>query len=136
MDITYRPYIDPEFEVLIERIHPPRVCVDNDTYHDCTLVKGLRLDICTRDRTGLLSDVTRVFRESSLSITRAEIGTRGKKAIGTFYVKDTSGQNVTPQTVEIIRREIEAALRSWRTSRQGHHQKAALQEQVQVVAAR
>ncbi|KAL0332358.1 UNVERIFIED_CONTAM: ACT domain-containing protein ACR1 [Sesamum calycinum] len=67
---------------------------------------GLRLDICTRDRTGLLSDVTRVFRESSLSITRAEIGTRGKKAIGTFYVKDTSGQNVTPQTVEIIRREI------------------------------
>ncbi|KAK4416355.1 ACT domain-containing protein ACR1 [Sesamum alatum] len=67
---------------------------------------GLRLDICTRDRTGLLSDVTRVFRESGLSITRAEMGTRGKKAIGTFYVKDTSGQHVTPETVEIIRREI------------------------------
>ncbi|KAL7141536.1 hypothetical protein ABFS83_08G059900 [Erythranthe nasuta] len=67
---------------------------------------GLRLDICTRNRTGLLSDVTRVFRENGLSINRAEIGIRGEKATGTFYLKDTTGKNVGPETVDIIRREI------------------------------
>ncbi|KAI3451903.1 hypothetical protein Pfo_008568 [Paulownia fortunei] len=67
---------------------------------------GLRLDICTRNRTGLLSDVTRVFRENGLSINRAEIGIRGEKAVGTFYVKDTTGQNVNPETLEMVRQEI------------------------------
>ncbi|RAL46660.1 unnamed protein product [Cuscuta campestris] len=68
---------------------------------------GLRLDIRTRNRRGLLSDVTRVFRENGLSISRAEIGTRGESAIGTFYVKDASGQSiVSKETVESVRREI------------------------------
>ncbi|PIN16933.1 [Protein-PII] uridylyltransferase [Handroanthus impetiginosus] len=67
---------------------------------------GLRLDISTKNRTGLLSNVTRVFRENGLSITRSEISIRGQKAVGTFYVKDTSGQTVNPQTLEIIRQEI------------------------------
>ncbi|KAL2531764.1 ACT domain-containing protein ACR1 [Abeliophyllum distichum] len=67
---------------------------------------GLKLDICTENRTGLLSDITRVFRENGLSITRAEIGTRGERAVGTFYVKDTSGQNANPETLETVRREI------------------------------
>ncbi|KAK4477438.1 hypothetical protein RD792_016659, partial [Penstemon davidsonii] len=67
---------------------------------------GLRMDVSTRNRTGLLSDVTRVFRENGLSITRAEIGIRGEEAIGTFYVKDTSGQNVSEETLEILRQEI------------------------------
>ncbi|XP_075475597.1 ACT domain-containing protein ACR1-like [Primulina tabacum] len=67
---------------------------------------GLRLDICARNRMGLLSDVTRVFRESGLSITRAEIGTQREKAIGTFYVKDMSGQKVNPETLEMVTQEI------------------------------
>ncbi|XP_073126635.1 ACT domain-containing protein ACR1-like isoform X2 [Henckelia pumila] len=71
---------------------------------------GLRLDICTRNRTGLLSDLTRVFRESGLSITRAEIGTRGENAIGTFYVKDMSGQKVNPETLEMVTQEIEGSI--------------------------
>lgn len=69
-------------------------------------MQGLRLDICTQNRLGLLSDVTRVFRENGLSITRAEIGTQGERAIGTFYVKDTSGQSVDPETLESVRQEI------------------------------
>lgn len=69
-------------------------------------MQGLRLDICTENRTGLLSDITRVLRENGLSITRAEIGTRGGRAAGTFYVKDTSGQNADPETLETVRREI------------------------------
>ncbi|KZV36811.1 hypothetical protein F511_22846 [Dorcoceras hygrometricum] len=67
---------------------------------------GLRLDVCARNRTGLLSDVTRVFRESGLSITRAEFGTQGDNAVGTFYVKDMSGQKVNPETLEMVSQEI------------------------------
>ncbi|XP_009770494.1 ACT domain-containing protein ACR1 [Nicotiana tabacum] len=67
---------------------------------------GLRLDVSTQNRVGLLSDVTRVFRENGLSISRAEIGIQGEKAVGTFYVKDASGQAVNPETLETVQREI------------------------------
>lgn len=69
-------------------------------------MQGLRLNICTKNRTGLLSDVTRVLRENGLSIKGAEIGIRGENAIGTFYVKDTTGEDVSRETVEMVRREI------------------------------
>ncbi|KAK9285061.1 hypothetical protein L1049_024246 [Liquidambar formosana] len=67
---------------------------------------GLRLDLCTQNRLGLLSDITRVFRENGLSISRAEIGTRGERAVGSFYVTDASGQDLNPNTVESVRKEI------------------------------
>lgn len=67
---------------------------------------GIRLDVTTENRIGLLSDVTRVFRENGLSIARAEIGTKGDRAVGTFYVKDASGQNVSRETLETVQREI------------------------------
>ncbi|KAJ8545974.1 hypothetical protein K7X08_018557 [Anisodus acutangulus] len=67
---------------------------------------GLRLDVTTQNRVGLLSDITRIFRENGLSISRAEVGVQGEKAVGTFYVKDASGQAVNPETLEIVRREI------------------------------
>lgn len=69
-------------------------------------MQGLRLKICTKNRTGLLSDVTRVLRENGLSITGAEIGTRGENAVGTFYLKDATGEDVSPETVEVVRREL------------------------------
>ncbi|XP_057784415.1 ACT domain-containing protein ACR1 [Salvia miltiorrhiza] len=67
---------------------------------------GLRLCICTKNKTGLLSDVTRVLRENGLSIMGAEIGVRGENAVGTFYLKDATGEDVRPETVEMVRREI------------------------------
>ncbi|GLU13419.1 hypothetical protein SLE2022_300570 [Rubroshorea leprosula] len=67
---------------------------------------GLRLDMRTQNRMKLLSDVTRVFRENGLSISGAEIGTEADKAVGTFYVTDASGNDVNPNTVEIVRTEI------------------------------
>lgn len=66
----------------------------------------MRLDVCTQNKRGLLSDLTRVFRENGLSITRAEIGTHGERAIGSFYVTDASGHDVNPRTVELVRQEI------------------------------
>ncbi|XP_010273298.1 PREDICTED: ACT domain-containing protein ACR1 isoform X2 [Nelumbo nucifera] len=67
---------------------------------------GLRLDVCTRNRVGLLSHITRVFREYGLSVSRAEIGTRGETATGSFYVIDLSGNDVDSKTVELVRKEI------------------------------
>ncbi|RWR74488.1 ACT domain-containing protein [Cinnamomum micranthum f. kanehirae] len=68
--------------------------------------EGLELELCTDDRVGLLSDITRVFRENGLSIKRAEISTKGGKAIDTFYVTDASGHPVEAKTIESIRQQI------------------------------
>lgn len=68
--------------------------------------EGLRLELCTSDRVGLLSDVTRIFRENGLSVTRAEVTTRGEKAVNAFYVTDAAGNPVESKTIEAVRREI------------------------------
>lgn len=69
-------------------------------------VKGLKLEICTTDRVGLLSNVTRIFRENSLTVTRAEVTTKGGKAVNTFYVRGASGCIVDSKTIESIRQTI------------------------------
>ncbi|KAL9325084.1 hypothetical protein ACSQ67_005729 [Phaseolus vulgaris] len=67
---------------------------------------GLKLELCTTDRVGLLSDVTRIFRENSLTVTRAEVSTKGGKAVNTFYVRGASGFPVDLKTIESIRQTI------------------------------
>ncbi|KAI3717057.1 hypothetical protein L1987_68382 [Smallanthus sonchifolius] len=69
---------------------------------------GLRLDVKSRNRSGLLSDVTRVFRENGLSIARAEIGIHGEKAIGSFHVTDAAGRHdVDPVMIGSVKKEME-----------------------------
>ncbi|GFP99467.1 act domain-containing protein acr4 [Phtheirospermum japonicum] len=68
--------------------------------------EGIRLELCGDDRVGLLSDVTRIFREHGLSVTRAEVATRGTQAVNIFYVTDASGHPVKSETIEAIRNEI------------------------------
>jgi transcriptional regulator of aromatic amino acid metabolism len=68
--------------------------------------QGLRLELCCEDRVGLLSDVTRIFREQGLSVTHAEVATRGARAANVFYVVDASGAPVRAQSVEAVRAEI------------------------------
>ncbi|MCO5561470.1 hypothetical protein L7F22_015091 [Adiantum nelumboides] len=68
--------------------------------------QGLRLELCTSDRVGLLSEVTRSFRENGLSVTRAGVSTQGQKAFNSFYVTDASGGPVDMRTIEAIRNEI------------------------------
>ena len=61
----------------------------------------------TGDRVGLLSDVTRIFRENGLTVTRAEVSTQDSKAVNTFYVRDAAGRSdVDLKTLEAIREEI------------------------------
>ncbi|KAJ9709912.1 hypothetical protein PVL29_001410 [Vitis rotundifolia] len=68
--------------------------------------EGIRLELCSEDRVGLLSDVTRIFRENGLSVTRAEVTTRGSQAVNAFYVTDSSGNQVKSETIEAVRKEI------------------------------
>ncbi|XP_021745449.1 ACT domain-containing protein ACR4-like [Chenopodium quinoa] len=68
--------------------------------------EGIRLELCSDDRIGLLTDVTRIFRENGLSVTRAEVTTRGSQAVNVFYVMDSSGNPVKPETIEAVRKEI------------------------------
>ncbi|CAN1794966.1 ACT domain-containing protein ACR4 [Linum perenne] len=68
--------------------------------------EGLKLELCTTDRVGLLSDVTRIFRENSLTVTRAEVSTRGGKALNIFYVREASGCAVDAKTIDAIRQVI------------------------------
>lgn len=70
------------------------------------MIQGIRLELCGEDRFGLLSDVTRIFRENGLSVSRAEVTTRGNQAINVFYVTDASGNAVRSETIEAVRNEI------------------------------
>ncbi|XP_024371457.1 ACT domain-containing protein ACR3 [Physcomitrium patens] len=72
--------------------------------------EGLRLELCMNDRVGLLSDVTRIFRENGLSVARADITTRHDKAINVFYVVDASGRPVNMKVVEAMRETIGSSL--------------------------
>lgn len=67
--------------------------------------QGLRLEICTGDRVGLLTDVTRKFREYGMSVTKADVSTQGNMAVNIFYVTDNEGQPVDTKTVDAMRRE-------------------------------
>ncbi|XP_028804358.1 ACT domain-containing protein ACR4 isoform X2 [Neltuma alba] len=68
--------------------------------------EGIQLELCGEDRLGLLSDVTRIFRENGLSVSRAEVTTSGRQAMNVFYVTDVSGNAVRSETVEAVRNEI------------------------------
>ncbi|XP_044501504.1 ACT domain-containing protein ACR6-like isoform X2 [Mangifera indica] len=68
--------------------------------------EGLELELCTEYRIGLLSDITRIFRENSLCIKRAEISTKGGRVKDTFYVTDVTGNPVDPKIIEAIRGQI------------------------------
>ncbi|MCO5553202.1 hypothetical protein L7F22_006723 [Adiantum nelumboides] len=72
--------------------------------------EGLRLELCTSDRVGLLSEVTRIMREHGLSVTRADVSTTGNNVTNVFYVTDTAGNEVDLKVVEAVRREIGQAV--------------------------
>ncbi|KAJ3705970.1 hypothetical protein LUZ61_009675 [Rhynchospora tenuis] len=68
--------------------------------------EGLKLELSTTDRAGLLSKLTRIFREHGLSVIRAEISSSEGKAISTFYVRDSNGDIVEQKRIETIREQL------------------------------
>ena len=68
--------------------------------------QGVSLELCAKDRVGLLSEVTRILRENGLTVCRAGVSTIGEQALNVFYVRDASGNPVDVKTVEALRKEI------------------------------
>ncbi|KAE8724645.1 ACT domain-containing protein ACR5 [Hibiscus syriacus] len=68
--------------------------------------EGVRLELHTSDKQGLLADVTRTFRENGLNLTRAEISTTSDMALNVFYVTDAAGNIADPKIIESVRKKI------------------------------
>jgi UTP:GlnB (protein PII) uridylyltransferase len=69
-------------------------------------LQGLKLELSTMDRVGLLREVTCIFREHSLTVTRADISSEEGKAISAFYVRDNNGDLVEQKRIEAIREKL------------------------------
>ncbi|KAM3014617.1 hypothetical protein FF2_027297 [Malus domestica] len=94
MEIIYQPYIDPEFEYLIERIYPPWVCIDNDSYTDCTLVK-----VDSANKHGILLEMVQVLTDLDLLISKSYISSDGGWFMDVFHVTDQLGNKITDESL-------------------------------------
>ncbi|MEO1732898.1 MAG: ACT domain-containing protein, partial [Pseudomonadota bacterium] len=65
---------------------PTHVTFDNDGSDIYTII-----EVDTRDRPGLLYDLTRTLAEANVNIANAVIATYGEQVVDTFYVKDMFG---------------------------------------------
>ncbi|OIW09824.1 hypothetical protein TanjilG_32262 [Lupinus angustifolius] len=68
--------------------------------------EGVRLELYTENKQGLLAEVMRTFRENGLNVTRAEISTIEDMAANIFYVTDAIGYPVDPKIIEYVRHKI------------------------------
>ncbi|WP_036177968.1 [protein-PII] uridylyltransferase [Palleronia rufa] len=68
---------------------PTNIAFDNDGSEIYTII-----EVDTRDRPGLLHDLTRVLAGANISIASAVIATYGAQVVDTFYVKDMFGLKI------------------------------------------
>jgi hypothetical protein len=68
--------------------------------------QGTKLELCGKNRAGLLSDITRIIRENGLIVVRADIATDGGRAVNAFYVRDISGNDVDIKFIESMKRQM------------------------------
>jgi hypothetical protein len=66
----------------------------------------VRLELCTPDRPGLLSEVTRTFRENGLLVVQAEVSTKGDLASNVFYVTDAAGKAADQSAIDAVRERV------------------------------
>ncbi|GLU01290.1 hypothetical protein SLE2022_186020 [Rubroshorea leprosula] len=90
------PYFDPDFDNLSERIYGPtcRVCIDNESMEDCTVVK-----VDGVNKQGLLLRVVQVLTEMNLTISKSYISSDAGWFMNGFHVKDEHGNKLTDQNV-------------------------------------
>lgn len=82
---------------------PTSIIFDNEGSEIFTII-----EVDTRDRPGLLYDLTRVLAENSISIVTAQIATYGAQVVDVFYVKDMFGMKLH---AESKRKSLEKKLR-------------------------
>lgn len=85
---------------------PTHITFDNEASDVYTLI-----EVDTRDRPGLLYDLTRTLAESHIQIASAVIATFGAQVVDTFYVKDMFGLKLhQPQKRDALRKKLEKAI--------------------------
>jgi len=96
MNEVYFPYFDPDFDKLPERINGPncRVCIDNESMDDCTVVK-----VDSVNKQGLLLEVVQVLTDLNLTISKSYISSDAVWFMDVFHVKDVHGNKLTDQKV-------------------------------------
>ncbi|WP_425354928.1 [protein-PII] uridylyltransferase [Oceaniglobus trochenteri] len=82
---------------------PTSITFDNDGSEIYTII-----EVDTRDRPGLLYDLTRTLAAANISIASAVIATYGEQVVDTFYVKDMFGLKFYSETKQ---RGLERKLR-------------------------
>ncbi len=85
---------------------PTSITFDNEGSDLYTLI-----EVDTRDRPGLLYDLTRTLAESNIQIASAVVATFGMQAVDTFYVKDMFGLKLHARSrQEALERKLRAAI--------------------------
>ncbi|MEM7546955.1 MAG: [protein-PII] uridylyltransferase [Pseudomonadota bacterium] len=86
---------------------PTTITFDNESSDNYTVI-----EVDTRDRIGLLHDLTRVLAASSINISSAVITTYGEQAVDSFYVKDLFGFKIRAASKQqAIEKKLRAAIR-------------------------
>ncbi|KAD7117773.1 hypothetical protein R6Q59_005695 [Mikania micrantha] len=102
MDMGYGPYVDPELESLVDRIHPPRVCIDNYSYQDCTLVK-----VDSAKKHGVLLAIVQALTDLDLVISKSYMCSDGRWFMNVFHVNDQLGNKITDKhLIQCIQQSI------------------------------
>ncbi|MEI4473160.1 [protein-PII] uridylyltransferase [Frigidibacter sp. MR17.24] len=85
---------------------PTNISFDNEGSDIYTII-----EVDTRDRPGLLYDLTRTLASNNIYIASAVIATYGAQVVDTFYVKDTFGLKLfSPARQEALERRLRAAI--------------------------
>lgn len=86
---------------------PTTITFDNEGSEIYTII-----EVDTRDRPGLLFDLTRSMSAANIYIASAQIATYGAQAVDTFYVKDMFGLKIMSQSKqESLQRRLDNAIR-------------------------
>lgn len=86
---------------------PTRVTFDNEGSEIYSII-----EVDTRDRPGLLFDLTRSLSAANIYIASAQIATYGEQAVDTFYVKDMFGLKIlSPSKQQSLQRRLDNAIR-------------------------
>ena len=81
---------------------PTKISFDNKGSHKQTII-----EVDTRDRLGLLYDITNTLFRNQITIRSAVIATYGEQAVDTFYVNDLFGQKIiSSQKIEKSKKEL------------------------------
>ena len=87
---------------------PTSISFDNDGSEIYTII-----EVDTRDRPGLLHDLTRTLANSNIYIASAVIATYGEQVVDSFYVKDMFGLKFhSPSKCAALERKLKEAITS------------------------